>query len=164
MEANPDCVVTINSCTIDGVEYTVDEQPDYEENGSSNHILKLKNAYGPYASTTPEMDVKPWNTTDPIVINFTVSGLAEDKIEDNPDEVITTDYEEEVEETAESEEETAVAESEAEVQAAQAEVKSDSSESEDGSSVNPVPIVAAAAGVVIVATAVTAVLIVRKKK
>jgi hypothetical protein len=83
-DANPDCVITLTGCTIDGVDYTFNEQPVLEDSNDGNHILKIKNAYGVNASTTPEMDATPWNTTDPITISFTVSGLAEDKIATTP--------------------------------------------------------------------------------
>lgn len=152
-EEMSDCVVTLNDCTIDGVTYTFNEQPVLEENGD-NHILKIKNAYGVNADTTPEMDAKPWNTADPIVINFTVSGLPEDKIADNPDEVVVSDYvAEEPKPAAESSSEDA-AES----------VVSDSPEDsgEDDPSIVPI-VVGVAAGVVVIAV-VAAVIVVKKKK
>jgi len=82
---------TLDECTIDGVTYTFNEQPPLEES-ELGKVMKVKNAYGENAKTTPEMDANPWTTTDPISIKFTVSGLETDKIEDNPDEQIVTAY------------------------------------------------------------------------
>lgn len=86
--------VVLDEAVIDGVTYTFNEQPDLEVFGDGTYrdakVMKLKNPYGKVANTTPEMTNDPWVTTDPLTITFTVSGLPEDKIEDNPDEEIVT--------------------------------------------------------------------------
>ncbi|MCD7741858.1 MAG: hypothetical protein LUI06_06630 [Ruminococcus sp.] len=164
-EANPDCVVTLTDCTIDGVTYTFDEQPELEEDGD-NHVLKIKNAYGVNATTTPEMDAKPWNTTDPIVINFNVSGLAEDKIENNPDEVIVLDYvEEDTEEenTDEVEEATVQTEDEDDFDQA-ADSADDASDENSDSSLSLAAIIAIVAGIVVVIAVIIVVAVVASKK
>lgn len=86
-----DCTVTLDEAVIDGTTYTFNTQPELEDNGD-NKVMKLKNAYGKNADTTPEMDAKPWRETTPITIKFTVAGLDSDKTEDNPDEQIVTEY------------------------------------------------------------------------
>jgi hypothetical protein len=86
-----DLTLTLDECTIDGVTYTFDEQPEVEDS-ELGKVMKIKNAYGKNATTTPEMDAKPWTTTDPITVKFTISGLDSDKIADNPDEDIVTVY------------------------------------------------------------------------
>lgn len=86
--------VVLDEAVIDGVTYTFNEQPELEVFGEGTFrdakVMKLKNPYGKVANTTPEMTNDPWTTTDPLTITFTVSGLPEDKIADNPDEEIVT--------------------------------------------------------------------------
>lgn len=86
-----DLTVSLDECTIDSVTYTFNAQPELEET-ELGKILKIKNSYGNHADTTPEMDDKPWRTTDPLTVKFTVSGLPTDKTENNPDEDIVTVY------------------------------------------------------------------------
>ncbi|MBQ8965538.1 hypothetical protein [Ruminococcus sp.] len=84
----PTVVVTIDDVTIDGVKYTFVEQPIPEDSELDGKLLKIKNAYGEPAVCEPEMDNYAWATTDPITINFTITGLPTDKIEDFPDETV----------------------------------------------------------------------------
>ncbi|MCD8094581.1 MAG: hypothetical protein LUE12_00380 [Ruminococcus sp.] len=156
VDAYPDCVITLTDCTIDGVTYTFNEQPEFEEDGDY-HILKIKNAYGVNADTTPEMDVKQWNTTDPITINFSVSGLPEDKIEDNEDEVIVIDYVSSASDEEESAEDESAEESVEESSADESTAASDTdsveeSDTESSSSLSllTISLIALAAVVVIV--------------
>ena len=139
----PDFVMTLDKCTIDGVEYTFNSQPEFEETNGTEHILKIKNPYGNYfADTTPAMnEYDVWHTTEPITFTFTVSGLPEDKIADNPNEIIAYDFvskeapveeeagEESVDETDDKEE----SESEAEEESSKEEKKDDTKESKDDS-------------------------------
>ena len=94
-EEPPKMVVTLDDVTIDGVTYTFVEQPQPEDSEimgddevKGGKLLKIKNGYGEPAKCEPEMDNKAWLTTDPITINFTVSGLPTDKIEGFADETV----------------------------------------------------------------------------
>lgn len=93
-EAYEELNVVLDEAVIDGVTYTFNEQPELEKFAEGTfkeaRVMKLKNPYGNVANTTPEMTNDPWTTTDPLTITFTVSGLPEDKIADNPDENIVT--------------------------------------------------------------------------
>lgn len=86
--------VVLDEAVIDGVTYTFNEQPELEAFAEGTFrdakVMKLKNPYGKVANTTPKMTNDPWLTTDPLTMTFTVSGLPEDKIEDNPDEETVT--------------------------------------------------------------------------
>ena len=84
----PTVVVNIDDVTIDGVKYTFIEQPLPEDSELDGKMLKIKNAYGEPAVTDPPMDNYAWKTTDPITINFTISGLPTDKIEGFADETV----------------------------------------------------------------------------
>ena len=84
----PTVVVNIDDVTIDGVKYTFVEQPIPEDSELDGKMLKIKNAYGEPAVTDPPMDNNAWKTTDPITINFTISGLPTDKIEGFADETV----------------------------------------------------------------------------
>ena len=84
----PTMVVTLDDVTIDGVTYTFLEQPQPEDSENVGKILKIKNGYGEPAKTDPPMDNAAWTTSDPITINFTITGLPTDKIEDYADETV----------------------------------------------------------------------------
>lgn len=167
-DKNPDCVVTLDECTIDDTVYTFNTQPELEDvNGVKQ--MKVKNPYGVNADTTPEMDVKPWNTTSPISIKFTVSGLDKDKIADYADEKIVTVYgngsvendpsdEPAEEELSSADESSTVAESKASTADSS---KASDPEKDDGG--NTVLYICIAAGAVII-LAVVIVVVVKKKK
>ncbi|MBR1763856.1 MAG: hypothetical protein IJ746_00495 [Ruminococcus sp.] len=93
MNTYPDLVFNIDEIVIDGTTYTVNEQPEVEDSETSDKCMKIKNSWGDVsADTTPAMDNSPWRTREPITITFTVSGLPEEKIADNPDELIISDF------------------------------------------------------------------------
>ncbi len=186
-EEYPDFKMTLDECTIDGVTYTFNSQPEFEECNGDEHIMKVKNPYGNYyADTTPEMtEYDVWHTTDPITITFTVEGLPEDKIEDNPDEIIPYDFvstlpdplaedtgdegegEEEAADTEEGGDEESAAEETESSEAAKEETKSDSKaddskeDEDEGMSTGLIVGIAAAAVAVI---AVIAVVVFKKKR
>ncbi len=127
-----DCTVTLDEAVIDGTTYTFNTQPELEDNGS-NKVMKLKNAYGKNADTTPEMDAKPWRDTTPITIKFTVAGLDSDKAEDNPDEQIVNEYGSapaEADSSAAQAEESAAADSTVGEEISENETQKDSSQAE----------------------------------
>lgn len=176
-DENPDCVIELTECVIDGVTYTFDEQPELEDENNC-HVMKIKNAYGSNAVTTPEMDASPWRSADPITISFTVSGLPEDKIADNPDETLVRVYASAAsEETESAEEETAeiAADGDTESESGQtdgvsAEVsEEDESDGNSDSSASSSPrliivIVIAAAAVVLLAVIIAIIVRTSKKK
>ena len=167
--------ITLDECTFDGVTYTFNTQPEYEESPLGT-IMKIKNPYGVHADTTPEMDDSPWRTTDPITVKFTISGLETDKIEDYPDEKIEkvfgngsveNDPVEEEEPAEESAAEEPAAESEAEASKSEekteekADEKADDKKDEEESSKLPI-FIGIGAGVVVIAVA--AIIVAKKKK
>ena len=184
----PTVKVNIDDVTIDGVTYTFIEQPIPEDSELDGKMLKIKNAYGEPAVTEPPMDNTAWTTTDPITINFTITGLPTDKIEGFADETVEKicgngdiandppigGEESEAEETEEAETsdaeeapaetEAAAEEAPAETEAAPAEEsKPDDSSKADEEKSNTGLIVGIAAAAVVVIGVVIA-LVVKKKK
>lgn len=164
----PDCVVTLDEFTMDDAVYTFNEQPELEDVGEKKQ-MKIKNPYGVNADTTPEMDVKPWKTTKPLTIKFTVSGLEKDKIADYADEKIVTVYgngsveNDPVEELASEEEISSVEESSAaDSTASTADSSAADSEKEDSEN-NTVIYICIAAGAVVILAVIIAIVVKKKK-
>lgn len=88
----PDAEIKVTSYTEDGVEYDLTENTDIgmEDDGAGNAAVKLVNSW-----SNPMIDVrgedfecKTWQTTDPLTIKFTVSGLPTEKDAEFVNEVI----------------------------------------------------------------------------